>query len=87
MTPQQAHAAAVTELADLLARTHDDPHDAANRYIGGLVRSGWHYVPQLADRPLPARPAPPTVAHAALAEARAEVGRKKRAREEREAGT
>lgn len=90
MTPQEAHARAVTELADLLTRAHDDPHDAANRFIGGLVRSGWRPVGALADRPGPA-PAQQAglsdKAKAELAEARAEIARKKRAREAREAAT
>lgn len=87
MTPQEAHARAVTKLADLLTRAHDDPHDAANRYLSGLVRAGWRPVGALADRPGPAHPAPADVAHAAIAGARAEVARRKRAREEREAGS
>ena len=90
MTPEAraaAHSRAERHLTDTL--TPHLPEDTAVEVAAGFLRwlskEGWRPFPALADRPGPVRAASPAVASAALAEARAEVDRKIRARQEREA--
>lgn len=82
MTPEQMHARAITSLAEEFSRTHTDPHADANAWLARLQRDGWRPVTAIADRAGARYAAPPEVAHAALAEARAAVEAKHGSRPE-----
>ncbi|MGY1773536.1 hypothetical protein [Blastococcus sp. SYSU D00813] len=86
MSPERAAAVANTEraIADRLEHLGvDEPADAAARLVKWLQSRGWRVHPELAsDLPTRPRTAPPAVAKAALAEARAAVAAKRGSRPE-----
>ena len=82
MTPEAAHAKALTELTEAFSRAHTDPAADAQAFLGRLARDGWRYVPAVADHPAPARTAPRPVAEAAIAEIRRDLADLKRRRQE-----
>lgn len=90
MTPERAAAVAATEreIADRFEQLGiDEPQERAQALVRTLQRRGWRVHPELADgappRPVPA---PPAVAAARLAEARATLEAKRGNRPEQAAG-